>query len=105
MLRSISFYVFGGGAVSSAGYSAMAGGTTNWEKLKKWGPIFVIAPSILASFIYVFVFSGWTLYISLSDSTLLPSYGFKGLGSNREGRAPPIGITAQLGVSQSVKQQ
>ena len=57
----------------------MAGGTTNWEKLKKWGPIFVIAPSILASFIYVFVFSGWTLYISLSDSTLLPSYGFKGL--------------------------
>ena len=39
----------------------------------------VIAPSMLASFIYVFVFTGWTLYISLSNSTLLPSYGFVGL--------------------------
>jgi len=56
----------------------MAGGTSFWEKLKKWGPIFVIAPSIIASFIYVFVFAGWTFYISLSDSTLLPSYGFRG---------------------------
>ena len=42
-------------------------------------PIFIIAPSIVASFVYVFVFAGWTFYISLSDSTLLPSYGFKGL--------------------------
>ena len=56
----------------------MVGGTSFWEKLKKWGPIFVIAPSIIASFIYVFVFAGWTFYISLSDSTLLPSYGFRG---------------------------
>lgn len=65
--------------MSSAGYSAMAGGTGLWERLKRWVPIFVIAPSIIASFIYVFVFAGWTLYISLSDSTLLPSYGFRGL--------------------------
>jgi len=57
----------------------MADDKSLWEKLKKWGPVFVIAPSIIASFIYVFVFSGWTLYISLSDSTLLPSYGFRGL--------------------------
>src|SRR5690349_18095048 len=57
----------------------MAGGTTLWDRLKRWVPIFVIAPSIVASFVYVFVFTGWTLYISLSDSTLLPSYGFKGL--------------------------
>ncbi len=64
--------------MGSAGYSAMAGRTSFWEKLKKWGPIFVIAPSIIASFIYVFVFAGWTFYISLSDSTLLPSYGFRG---------------------------
>src|ERR1043165_5546038 len=56
----------------------MAGGTTCGEKLKKWVPVFVIAPSIVASFIYVFVFAGWTLYISLSDSTLLPTYGWKG---------------------------
>jgi len=56
----------------------MAGGSGLWDKLKRWGPIFVIAPSILASFIYVFVFAGWTFYISLSDSTLLPSYNFRG---------------------------
>jgi len=65
--------------VSSAGYSAMAGGSSLGEKLKRWVPVFVITPSIIASFIYVFVFAGWTLYISLSDSTLLPTYGFKGL--------------------------
>lgn len=65
--------------MSSAGYSAMAGGAGLWDKLKRWGPIFVIAPSIVASFVYVFVFAGWTFYISLSDSTLLPTYGFRGL--------------------------
>jgi glucose/mannose transport system permease protein len=65
--------------VSSVAYSGSAGSTSLWEKLKKWVPIFVITPSIIASFIYVFVFAGWTLYISLSDSTLLPTYGFRGL--------------------------
>jgi len=56
----------------------MAGGTTLWDRLKRGVPILVIVPSIIASFVYVFVFAGWTMYISLSDSTLLPSYGFKG---------------------------
>lgn len=42
-------------------------------------PYIVLAPSVAASFIYVFVFTGWTFYISLSDSTLLPTYGFVGL--------------------------
>jgi glucose/mannose transport system permease protein len=65
--------------VSTAGYAAMAGGTSLGEKLRRWVPIMVLAPSIVASFVYVFVFCGWTFYISLSDSTLLPSYGFKGL--------------------------
>jgi glucose/mannose transport system permease protein len=63
--------------VSTAGYS-IESGTSAWDRAKKWLPIVIIAPSIVASFIYVFVFAGWTLYISLSDSTLLPSYGFKG---------------------------
>jgi len=57
----------------------MAGGNSLWERLKRWTPILVIAPAVFCSFVYVFVFSGWTLYISLSDSTLLPTYGFKGL--------------------------
>jgi len=48
-------------------------------RLAEWAPILVIGPSIFASFVYVFVFTGWTLYISLSNSTLLPSYGFVGL--------------------------
>ena len=48
-------------------------------RLGAWTPFLVIAPSLAASFVYVFVFSGWTLYISMSDSTLLPSYGFVGL--------------------------
>lgn len=65
--------------MSTAGYSAMAGGTSLSDRLRRWVPIFVITPSIIASFVYVFVFAGWTLYISLSDSTLLPTYGFKGL--------------------------
>jgi len=65
--------------LSSAGYAAMAGGNSLWERLKRWTPILVIAPAVFCSFVYVFVFSGWTLYISLSDSTLLPTYGFKGL--------------------------
>ncbi len=42
-------------------------------------PFLVIAPSLLASFVYVFVFCGWTIYISMSDSSLLPSYRFIGL--------------------------
>eukprot|EP01037_Dinobryon_pediforme_P024347 gene24347-26118_t len=42
-------------------------------------PFIILVPSLIASFVYVFVFAGWTLYISLSDSSLLPTYGFKGL--------------------------
>ena len=42
-------------------------------------PRLVIAPSVLASFVYVFVFSLWTLYISMSNSSMLPTYQFVGL--------------------------
>jgi glucose/mannose transport system permease protein len=48
------------------------------ERLSEWLPIAVLAPSLVASFIYVFVFTIWTLYISLSDSSLLPTYGYVG---------------------------
>ena len=41
-------------------------------------PQLVLAPSLLASFIYVFVFCGWTIWISLSDSSLLPDYTLTG---------------------------
>jgi glucose/mannose transport system permease protein len=44
-------------------------------------PILLLAPSLLASLIYVFGFTIWTFYISLSDSTQLPSYNFVGFDS------------------------
>jgi glucose/mannose transport system permease protein len=54
--------------------------TPGWRaRLAAWTPFLVIAPSLVASFVYVFVFCGWTLYISMSDSSLLPSYGFIGI--------------------------
>lgn len=49
------------------------------ERLGSAVPLLVLGPSLVASFIYVFVFTGWTLYISLSNSSLLPTYGFVGL--------------------------
>ena len=49
------------------------------EMLASWTPRLAIAPSALASFVYVFVFTLWTLYLSLSNSTLLPTYQFVGL--------------------------
>ena len=49
-------------------------------RLAEWLPQVILLPSLLATFLYVFVFSAWTLYVSLSDSTLLPSYNFVGFG-------------------------
>jgi len=41
-------------------------------------PLLVLAPSMLATFVYIFAFTGWTIWISLSNSSLLPSYSFAG---------------------------
>ena len=49
------------------------------ERLGGWLPALVLTPSIIASVVYVFGFSLWTLYISFSNSKLLPSYGFVGI--------------------------
>jgi glucose/mannose transport system permease protein len=49
------------------------------DRLGEWTPFLVLAPSLIASFIYVFLFTAWTLYISLSNSTLLPTYTFVGV--------------------------
>jgi glucose/mannose transport system permease protein len=51
-----------------------------WARLGRYLPQIVLAPSLVASFIYVFAFSAWTFYISLSNSSLLPSYDFVGFG-------------------------
>jgi len=47
--------------------------------LAAWTPRLVVAPSAIASFVYVFVFTAWTLYISMSNNSLLPTYEFVGL--------------------------
>jgi glucose/mannose transport system permease protein len=59
--------------------ASSAAGQSWRERFGSLVPILVLAPSLLASFIYVFVFAAWTFYISLSNSSLLPSYGFVGL--------------------------
>ena len=63
---------------NAATYKSTSDGPPLRDRLAKLVPIFVLAPSIAASFLYVFVFTGWTFYISLSNSTLLPTYGFEG---------------------------
>lgn len=55
-------------------------GPTLRERLNRALPVIVLAPSLAASLIYVFGFSLWTFYISLSNSSLLPSYSFVGFG-------------------------
>src|ERR1700684_2041120 len=49
------------------------------EKLGAGTPRLAIAPGVIASLIYVFGFTLWTLYISVSNSTMLPTYRFIGL--------------------------
>ena len=49
------------------------------DVLGSWTPRLAIAPGALASLIYVFGFTLWTLYISVSNSTMLPTYRFVGL--------------------------
>jgi len=64
--------------MSSTSMAAVHG--RSWrERLAAAVPVLVIAPSLAASFLYVIVFAVWTLYISMSNSSLLPSYGFVGL--------------------------
>jgi len=52
------------------------GATMEW--ISRHTPKIVLAPSIAASFIYVFLFCAWTLWLSLSKSTLLPDFTFDG---------------------------
>ena len=63
-----------GGATATAD----APGRSLRDRLQEATPFLVLAPSLLASFVYVFVFTIWTFYISLSDSALLPTYHFVG---------------------------
>lgn len=48
------------------------------DRIGGWMPFIVLAPSVVATLVYVFGFTLWTVYISLSNSSLLPTYGFDG---------------------------
>lgn len=48
------------------------------DRISRITPQLVLAPSLIVSFSYIFLFSIWTFYISLSNSSLLPSYGYVG---------------------------
>ena len=43
-----------------------------------WLPAAVLAPTIITTGIYIFVFVCWNIYLSLTNSTLLPVYDFAG---------------------------
>jgi glucose/mannose transport system permease protein len=47
-------------------------------RLGRVTPQLVLAPSVVASIIYVVCFSIWTLWLSLSNSTMLPDYTYAG---------------------------
>ena len=51
------------------------------ERLAAWTPMLLLAPSLGASLIYVFGFTLWTCWISVSSSSLLPQYDFVGFNA------------------------
>ena len=48
------------------------------ERLSTFLPQLVLAPSLVATFVYVFVFGAWTVWISVSNSSDLPDFSFAG---------------------------
>jgi glucose/mannose transport system permease protein len=69
--------------VQTTAIAVSAAANTERRTLRSWlaahMPQIVLAPSVVGTFVYVFLFTAWTLYISMTDSTLLPSYSFVGL--------------------------
>jgi len=63
---------------SVAAQSVAYAGPSWRERLSSATPFLVLIPSIIASFIYVFVFTGWTIFISLSKSQMFPSSDWLG---------------------------
>lgn len=55
-------------------------GTGRADRLTRWTPQLVLLPTLAAAVIYVVLFSLWTLWISVSQSTLLPNMAFGGFG-------------------------
>jgi glucose/mannose transport system permease protein len=48
------------------------------QRLSTFLPQLVLAPSLVATLVYVFAFGAWTIWISVSNSGDLPDYSFAG---------------------------
>lgn len=49
------------------------------RKLQDWLPRLVLAPSFAAILVFVYGFILFTIFLSVSNSTIMPAFGFKGL--------------------------
>ncbi len=56
---------------------AAGGGVREWAD--RWLPALVLGPTLAISLVFVYGFIVWTGYLSLTESRLLPNYGFAGL--------------------------
>jgi glucose/mannose transport system permease protein len=66
---------------SSASSTSTSEYRRSWrDRLGEYVPQIVLAPWVFTSFVYVFGFTAWTFYISLSNSTQLPTYEYQGFG-------------------------
>ena len=64
---------------SIAGTGVAVTPRTSWrEKLAAATPFIVLVPSLIATLIYVFLFTAWTIYVSLSKSAMFPVATFQG---------------------------
>ena len=48
------------------------------ERMQSWLPKLVLSPSLAIIFVFVYGFIAYTAYLSLTDSRMLPSYGWVG---------------------------
>ncbi|MCV6825073.1 MULTISPECIES: carbohydrate ABC transporter permease [Halocynthiibacter] len=56
-------------------------GSQGWaNRLAALTPQMVLLPTLIAALVYVVIFSLWTLWISVSQSTLLPNMAYGGFG-------------------------
>lgn len=56
--------------------------STTWlSSLDTWLPKIVLAPSFAATLVFIYGFILWTIYISMTKSSFLPSYDFIGLAN------------------------
>lgn len=62
---------------SSTSRASAGGGLL--QRVERWLPKLVLAPSMAITLLCIYGYMGWTSYISLTRSSFLPSYEFAGL--------------------------